>query len=566
MKTTNYSNKMLLIILIILIILCIFYLYLKNKNVNKEIESFVDYKLVPQSTQQSLSVYSVNPIDSNTRGTNYDNTKFNSTGIIKNNRAYNWNGYWISSDNKYYMSILQINDILILSINIMNIYNNDPYTNIIQNSNNTFTATTSNNSTTFNTTMSCPLNTFTAICQLNFKRTKFYIKNYNNTNVNIYCDTLSNFNNTLAGYIDDDNITISYVIKTTTTTGKSVTTSYSTKNITFNKDTTMNNSYNNTSSTYSLRENNLINPYPQLPSSTLTYNSSSETYNNKNTFMPMSILSQYITNNNNNSYKLCSLINNINNNNRTNAYIFYINNFINVQSLDYNFWGIGKSDSNLALKNTNLAYSISEKIKKYIKDNNINTSDISNYAKQISSYMYCNDSKDSKDSKDKDSSDQDLKFNQEINNLKQDFNNNKNNISLNKKTPVVPILWNISTSYNSLTCYISLSSVPDKNNTIKYPVFNNDGSINMSINNDGINQQLIFEDITTIKNDANYFISSGYFRTNDLLYMISNNTNKTLQGDSTVKLVSKPSPTGRWVIFGFNDKVNPNELINNITP
>jgi hypothetical protein len=110
MKTTNYSNKMLLIILIILIILCIFYLYLKNKNVNKEIESFVDYRLVPQSTQQSLSVYSVNPIDSNTRGINYDNTKLSSTGKPQDSRAYNWNGYWISTDNNYYMSILQINE------------------------------------------------------------------------------------------------------------------------------------------------------------------------------------------------------------------------------------------------------------------------------------------------------------------------------------------------------------------------------------------------------------------------------------------------------------------------
>jgi hypothetical protein len=88
----------------------------------------------------------------------------------------------------------------------------------------------------------------------------------------------------------------------------------------------------------------------------------------------------------------------------------------------------------------------------------------------------------------------------------------------------------------------------------------------MSINDGGTNQELIFEDIFTIKNESNYFISTGYFRTNDLLYMTSNNTNKTLQGDNTVKLISKPSPTGKWVIIGFNNKANINNIIDNIVP
>ena len=543
MKTKNYSNKMLLIILTILILLCISYLYLKNKGENKEIEGFTDYNLVPQSTQQSLSVYSVNPIDSNTRGITYDNTQFNSTGKTQDSREYGWNGYWISSDNKYYLSVLQINDILIVSINNINVSNTSPYNSITQNSGNTFTGTDSNGNN-YNTTMNCPLNNFTALCQLNFNRTKFYIKDLNN----VYCNTLAIFNNrtpffniNLKGYIDGNNIIISYyntIISSDT-------------NITFNKDTTMTNSYNNASSTYSLTETNLINPYPQLPPSTVSYNSSNSSYNNKNTFMPINILSQYISNNNNNNYKLCSLINNINNNNKTLAYIFYINDFINIQSLDYSFWGVNKNDSNLTLKNTNLSYSIGLKIIEYIKNNNININNVSNYAKQISSYMYCGNSND-----------KDLNFTEELNNLKNNFNNNKNNNSSNKKTPVVPILWNISSIYKSSTCYISLSSVSDKNNTAKYPVFNSDGSINMSINDGGTNQELIFEDISTIKNESNYFISTGYFRTNDLLYMISNNTNTTLQGDNSVKLVSKPSPNGKWVIVGFNDNANMSDIIN----
>jgi hypothetical protein len=546
MKTTNYSNKMLLIILIILILLCISYLYLKNKGEYKEIEGFTDYRLVPQSTQQSLSIYSVNPMDSNTRGINYDNTKFNSTGIPQNSRAYGWNGYWTSIDNKYYMSILQINDILILSINIINVSNTNPYNKITQNSDNTFTATDSNGNT-YNTTMNCPLNNFTALCQLNFNRTKFYIKNPNN----VYCNTIKLFNNTmpqfnyiLSGYINGNNITMSYFNNNTL---KMV-------NITFNKDTTMNISYENSSATYSLTESTLINPSPQLPPSVVTYNNSNTSYNNKNTFMPINILSQYITTNNNNSYKLCSLINNINNNNKTLAYIFYINDFINIQSLDYNFWGIGKNDSNLALKNTNLAYSISLKLENYIND--INTKNLGTYYLQnFISYTYCGNSND-----------KDLNFTQEQNDFNNKFNDIKNNKSLNKKTPVVPIVWNISSTYKSSTCYISLAAAADKNNTVKYPIFNSDGSINMSINDSGTNQELIFEDITTIKNESDYFISTGYFRTNDLLYMVSNNTNKTLQGDNSVKLVSKPMTNGKWVIIGFNDKANMNNIIKNITP
>lgn len=540
MKTKNYSNKMLLGILIILIILCATYLYLKNKDVNKEIEKFTDYNLIPQSTQQSLSIYSVNPMDSNTRGINYDSTKFNPIGNIQESRAYGWNGYWISSDNKYYMSVLQINDLLILAVNNIIVSNNNPYTSITQNSDNTFSATTSRENT-FNSTMNCPLNNFTALCQLNFNRTKFYIKSANN----IYCNTLDNFNNTLGGYIDGNNITISYTSNARKET------------ITFTKDSDINmkNSYENASAMYSLTETNLINPLPQIPSSTLSYNSSNQTYNNKNTFMPINILSQYITNNNNNSYKLCSLINNINNNNRISAYIFYIDNFINVQTLDYNFWGVGKDESNLVLKNTNLAYSLALKLKEYVKQNNINTENVNNYAKQISSYMYCGNSND-----------KDLNFTEESNDLKNSFNNNKNNDSLNKKTPVVPIMWNISSKYKSSTCYISLSSVADKNNTTKFPIFNNDGSINISINNGGTNQELIFEDMSTLKNETNYFVSTGYFRTNDLLYLVSNNTNKTLQGDNTVKLVSKPSPSGKWVIIGFNNNINISNIIDNMNP
>jgi hypothetical protein len=536
MKTKNYSNKMLFIILAILILLCISYLYLKNKNEDKEIEGFTDYKLVPQSTQQSLSIYSVNPIDSNTRGIVYDNTQFNSTGIPQDSRAYGWNGYWTTSDNKYYMSILQLNDILILSINIINVSNTSPYNNITE-EDNIFTATDSNGNT-FNSSMNCPLNNFTAQCQLNFNRTKFYIKNPNN----IYCNNLVLFNNVmpyfnyiLSGYIDGNNITISYFNYYTLKMA----------NIIFNKDTTTNNSYNNASATYSLTESKLINPYPQLPPSTPTYNSSTTSYNNKNTFMPINILSQYNTNNN--SYKLCSLINNINNNNRINAYIFYISDFINVQTLDYSFWGIGQNDSNLTLKNTNLAYVFALKIQNYINSKNFSIYNL----QQFSSYTYCGNSNN-----------KDLSFTQEGNDFNNNFNNIRNNNSLNKKTPVVPIMWNISSSYKSSTCYISLSSVADKNNTVKYPVFNSDGSINMSINNDGTNQELILEDINTIKNDSNYFISTGNFRTNDLLYMVSNNTNTTLQGDNTVKLVSKPKANGRWVIIGFNNNANINNIIN----
>jgi hypothetical protein len=73
--------------------------------------------------------------------------------------------------------------------------------------------------------------------------------------------------------------------------------------------------------------------------------------------------------------------------------------------------------------------------------------------------------------------------------------------------------------------------------------------------------------VSPINSSNNYFISTGYFRTNDLLYMVSNNSNKTLQGDNSVKLVSKPSPSGKWVIIGFNNNVNINNIINtNITP
>ena len=69
-----------------------------------------------------------------------------------------------------------------------------------------------------------------------------------------------------------------------------------------------------------------------------------------------------------------------------------------------------------------------------------------------------------------------------------------------------------------------------------------------------INQELIVEDLNIIKVDTSkkYFLASGLFRTNNLLYLSPNVTNKNIQGNQTVNLVSKPNPNGKWIIIGTN--------------
>jgi hypothetical protein len=142
---------------------------------------------------------------------------------------------------------------------------------------------------------------------------------------------------------------------------------------------------------------------------------------------------------------------------------------------------------------------------------------------------------------------------------------NKSATPKSSSTTVKPIEWNFKASYSTTVCYVSLSANADQNNIEKYATFNSDGTSNMSLVDDGYTQSLIVEDYNTMKTDnSTYFIGSGLFRTNDLLYLVPNNTNKTLQGNNTVNLVSKPHSNGKWIIIGYKDGVDPQTIINGI--
>jgi hypothetical protein len=546
MKTNNYSKNILLIVLIILLILSGIYLYKKNNNDLKIIEKF-DYGFIPSTTQQSLSTYFSDIINSDK---NISSKKFNNVSNIKQSRVNELNGYWNDDTNKKFMSTLQVNDLLIISINNSEITSTSPYT-AINGVSPSYTGTTPALPLT-PTNTNCPLNTFTAVFQLNYNRTKFYIKQ-------IYCNTIPNFiisSSNVYGYLNSN--TINLKIGST-----DYTYTRDTKDVTNSEDAENKNVYDGPSK-YNAFNNNLINPYPDVPTSKIyiPYQQDKITKDEskviiQNTFMPINILSQYNKNSDNSfkNYKLCSLINSIDSTNSINTLIFYVSDLIYAQSLDYQFWGVGKDDSNLVLKDTNLSYELSIILNTLIPAKNsvtrtspINNPDLKKINK-ITSFLYCDESNTQN-------------YSTELTNITNSINANPTK-PIFTSTSVKPIDWNLKASYSSTVCFVSLSANSDQNNIEKYATFNSDGTTNMSLVDDGYTQSLIVEDYNTIKTDnSSYFIGSGLFRTNDLLYLVPNNSNKTLQGNNTVNLVSKPHSNGKWIIIGYNPiLIDPTTII-----
>ena len=531
----------------IIILLGIIYLVKKYNDENKYIEGFSNF---PNTVSRSLSTFNTygalhkKEVDENS---NFkyrsidDNNEFNNAYSIDNkllnspvkSRNDELNGFWMNNTetNKMFMASYQLNDLLILSISNYEITSSSPYSSTTNNENISGTISGTGMSANSN----CPLNTYAVVCQLNYYRNKFYLKNQ-------MCNTLfKDYNNSTKlwgtyseiknndGVITNKTITI-YVNNTILNT--------------FNIDTTTIYSRDLTSY-FNLLQNNLNTPYPYIPNTVYGINATGDTISNKVTFMPINILSQYsgsVTQSSDTfSYNLCSLINNIaGSNNMSNVYIFYVSDFVNVLSLDYDFYGVNDRESSLILKKTSASDVISNVLKESLNKSPATTYKSFTNLNNLSAYSYM------------------------INNNKSNDENNINkyaeNISSTIVTPVTnnPILWKLKASYRTTTCFVSLSAQKDGNNIMKYATFNADGSTNMDLNEDGVNQELIVEDLNIIKADTSnkYFVASGLFRTNNLLYLSPNVTNKNIQGNQTINLVSKPNPNGKWIIIGTNN-ANP---------
>jgi len=549
-KSIIKKDSLLIWCILIIIILGIIYLIKKYRDENKDIENFNN---LANSVSRSLSTFNKyetklsewamssnrNIDDSDTyKIVNNINDKLkNSPELNRNNLL---NGFWLSDTSgtpgpQMFMATYQSNDLLLISINYYNITSSSPYTSITNsNTSGSYSNDKISGSNDLSANSNCPLNNFSAVCQLNYKRNKFYLKN-------ITCNTLFNNDNTkIWGTFDRPNIYIyendalKYTFKTDT-------------NMTYKRDGT---------SYFALAQNQLNTPYPYIPNTVYGPTSNvTDTVTNKVTFMPINILSQTSgtvvdKDNDTLSYNLCSLINQIGGTNKKfNVYIFYVSDFVNVLSLDYDFYGVGEENSSLTLKKTSASDALSNALKTYLNKIPAQTYKSINNLNNISSYLYMvNDIKS--------------KYIADIDKITNTYAKTIPNTTV---TPVTnnPILWKLSASYRTTSCFVSLSAQKDGNNIEKYATFYPNGSTNMDLNEGGINQELVVEDFNVIKSDDSkgYFIGSGLFRTNDLLYLAPNSGNTNLQQNQTVSLISKPNANGKWLIIGTT---NSNPSIDNI--
>lgn len=149
--------------------------------------------------------------------------------------------------------------------------------------------------------------------------------------------------------------------------------------------------------------------------------------------------------------------------------------------------------------------------------------------------------------------------------------NDKKNKTLKKK---MPMIWTLKGNSNvNDFCNFTIESSSLENKVVKYPEFNNDGTTNLSLFNDGAkkilcleHQRLIYESPNLDSNKTPLYTAiTGNIRSSNELFLVNGNENLGLESDITsVKLKTLPNKNSKWFILGFNlkDKDELNKVFN----
>jgi len=145
----------------------------------------------------------------------------------------------------------------------------------------------------------------------------------------------------------------------------------------------------------------------------------------------------------------------------------------------------------------------------------------------------------------------------------------KENKTIEKKTPMI---WTLKSNSNVADfCNFTIESSSFENEVIKYAEFNEDGTTNLSLFNDGAkkilcleHQRLIYESPNLDSNKTPLYTAvTGNIRSSNELFLVNGHENSGLESDITsVKLNSLPMENGKWFILGFN--LNNKDEINKI--
>ena len=574
-------NSLIILLLFLIIILSIYLIY----------RNYQDYNVLEKfSTQSSLSTYFQNTVDSDDYQT-YTNT-FNGMNQSSNTNIIapvGWNGIYLDSNNNINAQFLQVNDKIIVVLsnyNYSSLLSNNLINNVTQCTNLFIGIGNLNaNRTIFRITKSI-CNGFTdptGILKIgpNGSPINIYFTGQLNNNVNPYTITLFpnpsinstssitlSLNQAFTGYTSDnypflspymkqispflqENPTINMesepfeysnsICPVGTTACNNTTSGYNTLSYDVNGQ-----QYNGCCNTTDNSLNCFFNitytgntPQPSYPICPDTF--SLNYYQNYNS-------SSYLIGSTGNSLNICNTLNYFTNNSGIVAILCYVTNLTNVQTLTYQFFGVGPNESSLTAQYDMM----NQQLNGYT--GSTGNGSLNNYRNNITSGISLTNCIESSN------------YNN-LNEMQSICTNTVNNYisknvpPANVNTTLLPTVWQINSGQN----YNIVNSCPFILNTsilyntqttpIKYVECNDDGTINLSLNGGGNNQNLYMQDTIVLNQGTaqnNYYAIATNIRANNGLYLVPSNDLSGFYNNSTaISLMDNPNPNGKWLILGF---------------
>jgi hypothetical protein len=560
----------LLIFLIIIIIFSILYLYFRNYQHRKILESF-SYQSSTPTTQSSLSTYYQNNTDPDTQKNPYNAIDYE-TNLIPQ-----WTGIWVSQDRSIACQIIQINDQLTIT------FTNNPITISVE-----FDA--------------CPPNSYIGLAKLNQNKSIFYL---NSTICDTYTSAVLNPTpGQTSGVLNGGRFTlyqtgkqnITFLLRSKSTTYgttyqnalTSSTTFYPTDittefdevdvcrtgdpcKVTYQgiSDSATQQTLNNLSYNSCATSVNTDGTCSTAPSCVFYYGEGNPTYNN----ITIPRCSQNYQINGTLGFVGSYAINNLADSSRstcnvgrlfgTNAFnsciLCYISNVGNVATLNYQFFGTSPNESSLTvqydimnqiLNSQNTGFSLNSvrsSINLYsIPSNDVDTEEeISEF---INSLSFTNT----------------VYMNNTVGNVENLLSNSLNTaknivnsyIATNSNNSLMPAIWQINQSSNNSSlssCPFVLSTSNLYNTPVKYVEYNLDGTTNLSLYGNGDNQIFLMDNINLIGTNSRFALATLNIKTTTSLYLIPSQDNNGFSNNSNlVNLTTNPEINGKWLMIGFN--------------
>lgn len=222
----------------------------------------------------------------------------------------------------------------------------------------------------------------------------------------------------------------------------------------------------------------------------------------------------------------------------------YVENIVNVQTLNYEFNSVKKGDNSLTLQYDYMNTLINKYLLLKYREQISNVIE-SNSKEKVLSLINCIDKESNETVEDA------LKRCTE--DAKVALSNYKDTY-VNKK--LSPALWEIKTTLSN-SCTFTLNTSSLYNTQKKYVECNNDGSTSLTLYKEGQNQKLVLENPVEIKKSTNpqtpFIVFTANIRSYNKLYLLPSPDNTGFHNNShKVRLGPRANNNGKWLIFGFS--------------